>query len=228
MATKTSSKKTTASKTTNSKSSSTKSGAKRSSNTSRKQSTKQDSIMDMPIIRRAKGASWLAILESVVIGTLGVLLIMFPDTVVKLIFYVVGIFLIIKGVYKIINYFAVHGKYDFYNNDLLYGIVALVFGVLAVVLWEQLGQVIGIVVGAWMIYGALVRMNSAIKMHTAGIREWFYVLLLSMIMLALGIYMVISVGAVLAVVGWVMLAAAVIGVLDDIIFIKNVNAVAEA
>ena len=79
-----------------------------------------------------------------------------------------------------------------------------------------------------MIYGALVRMNSAIKMHTAGIREWFYVLLLSMIMLALGIYMVISVGAVLAVVGWVMLAAAVIGVLDDIIFIKNVNAVAEA
>ncbi len=228
MATKTSSKKTTASKTTNSKSSSTKSGPKRSSNTSRKQSTKQDSIMDMPIIRRAKGASWLAILESVVIGTLGVLLIMFPDTVVKLIFYVVGIFLIIKGVYKIINYFAVHGKYDFYNNDLLYGIVALVFGVLAVVLWEQLGQVIGIVVGAWMIYGALVRMNSAIKMHTAGIREWFYVLLLSMIMLALGIYMVISVGAVLAVVGWVMLAAAVIGVLDDIIFIKNVNAVAEA
>lgn len=228
MATKTSSKKTTASKTTNSKSSSTKSGAKRSSNTSRKQSTKQDSIMDMPIIRRAKGASWLAILESVVIGTLGVLLIMFPDTVVKLIFYVVGIFLIIKGVYKIINYFAVHGKYNFYNNDLLYGIVALVFGVLAVVLWEQLGQVIGIVVGAWMIYGALVRMNSAIKMHTAGIREWFYVLLLSMIMLALGIYMVISVGAVLAVVGWVMLAAAVIGVLDDIIFIKNVNAVAEA
>ncbi len=228
MATKTSSKKTTASKTTNSKSSSTKSGAKRSSNTSRKQSTKQGSIMDMPIIRRAKGASWLAILESVVIGTLGVLLIMFPDTVVKLIFYVVGIFLIIKGVYKIINYFAVHGKYDFYNNDLLYGIVALVFGVLAVVLWEQLGQVIGIVVGAWMIYGALVRMNSAIKMHTAGIREWFYVLLLSMIMLALGIYMVISVGAVLAVVGWVMLAAAVIGVLDDIIFIKNVNAVAEA
>ena len=228
MATKTSSKKTTASKTTNSKSSSTKSGPKRSSNTSRKQSTKQDSIMDMPIIRRAKGASWLAILESVVIGTLGVLLIMFPDTVVKLIFYVVGIFLIIKGVYKIVNYFAVHGKYDFYNNDLLYGIVALVFGVLAVVLWEQLGQVIGIVVGAWMIYGALVRMNSAIKMHTAGIREWFYVLLLSMIMLALGIYMVISVGAVLAVVGWVMLAAAVIGVLDDIIFIKNVNAVAEA
>jgi len=228
MATTSSSKKTTAKKTTSAKSSSTKSGAKKSTSSSRKQSTKQESFAEMPIIRRAKGASWLAILESVVIGTLGALLIMFPDTIVKIIFYVVGIFLIIKGVYKIINYFAVHGKYDFYNNDLLYGIVALVFGVLAVVLWEQLGQVIGIVVGAWMIYGALVRMNSAIKMHTAGIKEWFYVLLLSMIMLALGIYMVINMGAMLAVVGWVMVAAAVIGVVDDIIFIKNVNAVTEA
>ena len=72
----------------------------------------------------------------------------------------VGIFLIIKGVYKILNYFATHGQYDFYNNDLLYGIVALVFGVIAVVLWEELGGVIGLVVGAWMIYGSLVRINT--------------------------------------------------------------------
>ena len=42
-----------------------------------------------------------------------------------------------KGVYKIVNYFAVHGKYDFYNNDLLYGIIALIFGILSVVLWEK-------------------------------------------------------------------------------------------
>lgn len=178
-------------------------------------------------MRRAKSVSWLAILESLVVGLFGVLLLINPEGITKIIFYVVGIFLMIKGVYKIINYFAVHGKYDFYNNDLLYGIVALVFGVIAVVLWEQLGQVIGIVVGAWMIYGALVRMNAAIKMHTAGIKEWFYVLLLSMVMLALGIYMVISVGAVLAIVGWAMVASAVIGIVDDLIFIRHLDAVAQ-
>ena len=169
----------------------------------------------------------MAILESVVIGALGVLLLINPDGMFKVIFYVVGIFLIIKGVYKIINYFAVHGKYDFYNNDLLYGIIALVFGILAVVLWEQLGKLIGIAVGAWMIYGALVRMNTAIKMHTAGIKEWFYVLLLSMIMLALGIYMVISASAVPMVIGWIMIAAAGIGIVDDILFIRHLDAVAQ-
>ncbi len=180
-----------------------------------------------PVLKRAKSTGWLAILESIIIGVFGALLIWNPQGILKIVFYVIGIFLIVKGVYHIVNYFAVHGKYDFYNNDLLYGIIALVFGVIAVVLWEQLSGAIGIVAGAWMIYGALVRMNTAIKLHAAGVKEWFYVLLLSLVMLALGIYMVVSVNAVLAVVGWVMIAAAIVGIVDDAIFIKNINAITD-
>ena len=220
MATKSTSKSTTAKKTTKTaKSTSTKQTSSR-----KRTSTKS---ADRFILKRAKSTSWMAIFESLVIGALGILLLIAPEGMTKVIFYVVGIFLMIKGVYKIINYFAVHGKYDFYNNDLLYGIIALGFGVIAVVLWQQLGQFIGIVVGAWMIYGALVRMNTAIKMHSAGIKEWFYVLLLSMIMLALGIYMVISVGAVLAIVGWVMVISAIVGIVDDLVFIRHIDAVSE-
>lgn len=194
--------------------------------TKKKSAGKSSSIVQ-PIVKRAKTAGWMAILESVLIGILGGLLVWRPEGVMKVIFYVVGICLMVKGVYRIVNYFAVHGKYDFYNNDLLYGIIALVFGVLSVVLWEQFSNVIGIVVGAWMIYGALVRMNSAIKLHASGVKDWFYVMLLSLVMLALGIYMVISVGAVLAVVGWVMIAAAVVGIIDDFVFMKNIDAIAE-
>lgn len=229
MATKTAAKKPAAKKTAKASSAKT-AGAAKASTSKRSTSTKNTkgtARSDRPVIRRVKSTSWMAILESLIVGALGVMLLINPDGMFKIIFYVVGIFLIIKGVYKIINYFAVHGKYDFYNNDLLYGIIALVFGILAVVLWEQLGKLIGIAVGAWMIYGALVRMNTAIKMHTAGIKEWFYVLLLSMIMLALGIYMVISASAVPMVIGWIMIAAAGIGIVDDILFIRHLDAVAQ-
>ena len=229
MATKTAAKKPAAKKTAKASSAKT-AGAAKASTSKRSTSTKNTkgtARSDRPVIRRAKSTSWMAILESLIVGALGVMLLINPDGMFKIIFYVVGIFLIIKGVYKIINYFAVHGKYDLYNNDLLYGIIALVFGILAVVLWEQLGKLIGIAVGAWMIYGALVRMNTAIKMHTAGIKEWFYVLLLSMIMLALGIYMVISASAVPMVIGWIMIAAAGIGIVDDILFIRHLDAVAQ-
>lgn len=180
-----------------------------------------------PVLQMAKSSGWLAILESLIIGALGAILIWNPEGIMRVIFYVVGIFLMVKGVYKIVNYFAVHGRYDYYNNDLLYGIIALVFGVIAVVLWEQLTGAIGIVVGAWMVYGSLVRMNTAIKLHAAGVKEWFYVLLLSLVMLALGIYMIVSVGVVVAVVGWVMVAAAVIGIIEDIMFLRHVDAVTQ-
>lgn len=124
MATKSTSKSTTAKKTTKTaKSTSTKQTSSR-----KRTSTKS---ADGFILKRAKSTSWMAIFESLVIGALGILLLIAPEGMTKVIFYVVGIFLMIKGVYKIINYFAVHGKYDFYNNDLLYGIIALVFGVIA-------------------------------------------------------------------------------------------------
>ncbi len=215
MATKTTSKKKTSSrKTTSTKSS------------SRAKNPAQELVA--PVLKRAKSTGWMAILESIVIGVLGALLIWNPQGILKVIFYVVGIFFMVKGVYRIINYFVVHGKYDFYSNDLLYGVIALVFGVISVVLWEKLSGAIGIVVGAWMIYGALVRMNSAIKLHAAGVKEWFYVLILSLVMLALGIYMLISgMSVVLAIVGWVMIAAAIVGIIDDAIFIRNIDAIAE-
>lgn len=179
----------------------------------------------MPIVKRARTASWMAILEAVIVGVLGGLLVTNPDGILRVIFYVVGIFLMVKGVYKIINYFAVHGKYDFYNNDLLYGIIALIFGILSVVLWEKLSGAIGLVVGAWMIYGALVRMNTAIRLHAVGVKSWFYVLLVAMIMLALGIYMIISFGVVVQVIGWIMIAAAVLSIVDDAIFMRYLDAV---
>lgn len=215
MATKTTSKKTSSRKTSTAK--------KTTKSTKANDSAKR---VVAPVLKRAKSAGWLAILESLIVGALGILLIINPDGMSQLIFYIVGIFLMVKGVYHIVNYFAVHGKYDFYNNDLLYGIVALVFGILAVVFWEQLQGAIGIVVGAWMIYGALVRMNTAIKLHAAGVKEWFYILLLSLVMLALGIYMIVSFGtAALVIIGWVMVAAAVVGIVDDALFIHNVDAI---
>lgn len=192
-----------------------------------KSGNKEQAKQEKTLLSRAKSIGGLSILESVVIGVLGVLLMINPTGITKIIFYVVGIFLIVKGVYKILNYFAVHGKTDFYNNDLLYGTIALIFGILAVVFWEQLGSMIGLVVGAWVIYGALVRMNTAIKLHAAGVKQWFYVLLLSLAMMALGIYMLISVGAVLTIVGGVMIIAAVIGIIDDIVFMRNIDAIAK-
>ncbi len=232
MATKKAGAKKTASKTAASSKKSTKAkSAKTTKRTNAGSSAKNTTTAasDQPILKRAKSVSWLSILESVVIGVLGVLLIIDPNWVTRIVFYVIGIFLMVKGVYKIVNYFAMRGRYDFYNNDLLYGVIALLIGIIAVVLWEKMRDIIGLVVGAWMIYGALVRLNYAIKLHAAGARDWFWSLLLSLLMLALGIYLIVSMGAgvvnIFVIAGWVMIAAAVIGIVNEVVFMREIDAI---
>lgn len=159
------------------------------------------------------------------IGAFGVLILMDADKFQTLIFYVIGIFLMVKGAYKVVNYFAMHGRNDFYNNDLFYGVVALILGIMAVVLSDLLGEVVAIMIGAWMIYGALVRLNIAIKLHAAGVKEWFYILIFALVMMALGIYAIIAAGdaAVMQYLGIAMIAVAVFSIFDDVIFIRNLD-----
>ena len=73
--------------------------------------------------------------------------------------------------------------------------------------------------------GALVRLNAAIKLHAVGAKNWFYVLLLSLLMLALGIYLIIYAGAgfIVQVVGAVMIIAAIVGVIDDAVYMKELS-----
>ena len=208
-----------------SQSSKTKTKAKTTAKSASTKTSSEAKVAKDLLVRRAKSTNWLSILESVVVGVLGALLITKPTWITQIIFYVIGIFLMVKGVYKIINYFVVHGRSDFYNNDLLYGVIALIFGILIVVLWEKLSDAIGIVVGAWMIYGALVRLNAAIKLHTVEAKNWFWVLLLSLLMLALGIYLIFYAGAgfIVQVVGIVMIIAAVVGIIDDAVYMKELS-----
>ena len=231
MATKTTAKKPSSRKSTASAKTKTAKSAK-AAKTTRKSSKGMSAEAEIrraiaPVLRRARSAGWLAILESLVIGVLGAIFIADTnDAIFQVIFCVIGVFLIVKGVYRVINYFAIRGEYDFYNNDLLYGIVALVIGIVCIAFREPLISMISVVVGAWMIYGALVRINTAIKLRAAGVKEWFYVLLLSLVMLAVGLYLVINVNALAAMriaLGLLMIAGAFVGIVNDAIFIRNIN-----
>ena len=178
--------------------------ARSTSKTTSKKMSRAEEVGYDTVGQVAKGVGFLSILEALAVGVMGILMILYPDTVTKVVFYVIGIFLMVKGIYKVINFFAMHSKTDFYNNDLLYGVIALVFGVLIVVLYERLQEVLGIIIGVWIIYSALVRMNTSIKMHAAGLREWFYVFLFSAVMLALGIYAIVNFSILPATLGWML------------------------
>lgn len=172
-----------------------------------------------------KKSAWSAIIESLAILILGILFIAWPDTMVQIVAYLVGAFFIVKGAFQIINYFMEKGQRDFFNNNLLMGVISVLIGIAALAIGEDIANVFRVIVGVFMIYEALVRVNTAIKLHSVGIGIWKYVLILALAIMVLGIF--VTFNDVTTVIGWTMIAAGVIGIIGDIMFIQQVNSVIE-
>ena len=177
-----------------------------------------------PMVKKVlKGSGWVALLESVLLGLLGGILIVNPLGTMQAISYVIGVFLIVLGVYKIIGYFATKGMYDVSNNQLLGGVVALLIGIVVMVMWADLAMFFRIIIGIWMIYAALVRMNTSIKLKVAEVPAWGYVLIVAALMMVVGIFILFNAGAAMQLIGWAMVVTAFLGLIDDVIFMRHVD-----
>lgn len=174
-----------------------------------------------------KQSAWVAIIESLATIILGIFLIAFPDAVIKVIAYIVGIFLVIKGAYQIINYFVVKGQNDYFNNNLLFGIISGLVGIAALVMGEEIASVFRVVIGIWIIYESLVRVNTAIKLHAAGIEAWKISLVLALAMLVVGVFITFFEGAVVTLIGWMLILSGIIGIIGDVMFIQSVNSLVD-
>ena len=174
-----------------------------------------------------KKSAWSAAIESIVIMVLGIMFVVWPDGIVNVIANILGAIFIVSGIYQIINYFVVKGQNDFFNNGLLSGVVFLLIGIAVIVIGEDIANIFRVIIGIWMVYESLVRVNTAIKLHSADIKIWQYILCIALVMLALGLFVTFNTGAVVQLVGGVMIATGIIGIIGDAMFIQQVNTVVE-
>lgn len=187
-------------------------------------------IIKRPIERISgdiKKTAWSAVIESLALVVLGILFVIWPDTMISILSYVVGTFFIVKGGFQIINYFMDKGQYDFLNNGLLGGVVSVLIGIAALLIGSDIANVFRVIIGIIIIYESLVRINTATKLATAGIDTWKYILIISLIMLVLGIFVTFNSGAVVALVGGLMIATGIIGIIGDVMFIQHVNSIVD-
>lgn len=170
-----------------------------------------------------KKSAWSAAIESLAVMIFGILLVAWPDVTILVVSNVLGAIFIVGGIYRIVNYFVVKGQQDFFNNGLLAGVVWLLIGIAAIVIGEEIASVFRIIIGIWMIYESLVRVNTSIKLHAAGLKVWSYILIIALVMLVLGVFVTFNSGAVVQLIGWMMILTGIVGIVGDIIFIQQVE-----
>ncbi len=170
-----------------------------------------------------KKSGWTDILVSLVFAVVAIFMITKSDAVVKIISYVLGGIFIVMGAVKIIDYFASKGKSDLYNYDSIYGIIAIIIGLVTIFCSSLIESMFRIVIAIWIIYSGLVRLSLSLKLHTAKIKVWSVSLILSIIMIIGGIYMLFQSGALVLTIGIIMLVYSIIDLIESAIFIKYVD-----
>lgn len=168
-----------------------------------------------------KKAGWISILESIIFAILGIILVCKPEGTVKAITYILGTVFILIGIFKIMNYFIDRGNDDFYNFDLIYGLTAIVIGIVTIAYMNVIGSIFRIIIGVWIIYTSFVRINSSLQIKRMGSSLWSWSLALAIIMFICGFYVVINPGTIIVSIGIIMIVYSVIDIIENIIFMKN-------
>lgn len=174
-----------------------------------------------------KKAAWSAMIESVITIAFGVLLMIWPNTIVRVLAYLFGGFLLVKGGFKIISYLMDRKQESWLSSDLLGGIITFLAGIVIFAVGEEIVHIFRVLVGVWIIYEALIRLCNAVRVHSVGTPTWSAMLVMSLVMLSFGLFITFFDGAMMFVIGLIMVVCGAIGLCTDVVFMQNLNALIE-
>ena len=170
-----------------------------------------------------KKDAWESILAAVVFLLIGILVVNNPEAVVLTISYVLGGIFALVGILKIVSYFVEKGNEDFFNYDLVFGLIALIVGTIFITQASLLNTLFRVMIAIWLIYSGLIRGTTALKLKKFDVNAWWVVLISAILMVIAGIYVISYSGIVVASLGILMIAYAVIDLINGIIFIVDIN-----
>ncbi len=167
-----------------------------------------------------KRSSWTDIIISILFVIFGIMLIARPDTIMSVISIILGTICILMGLLKGIDYFA-SGKTD--NYLLAISIVAIITGIIIMFCANIIFSLFRIVIAIWIIYSGIMDLQTTIVWKDYKSRLWFLTLILSIIMIVGGIYILVNNGAMLQIVGAIIISYGIIDIIENMIFIKKIE-----
>ena len=153
-----------------------------------------------------KKAGWTSILTSIIFAIIGLIMIYNPTTTMMFISTIIGVFFIVVGVIKLINYFVGKGNNStLFTNDIAWGLIAIVLGLVTMVYSSTIENIFRIMIGVWIIYSGFTRFTLSFRIKSVNSKLWPLVLILAILMIIGGLYVTFYPGALIVTLGVIIL-----------------------
>lgn len=150
------------------------------------------------------------LLNPIIYLVLGLLLMFRSNQVVELLFYVLGIIVIIYGIKSFVLYYQNKEIVQYKNINLTIAVVSIIIGVLLIVLSGVLETSIRYVLGFFFIFMGVSRLLTSISFNNYK----NFSTVSNIILIALGIYSIFFSNAVLVIIGVILVINAIILFID--------------
>ncbi len=172
-----------------------------------------------------KKTGWTSIITSVVTAIIGLMLIGNPNAIMHIVAYVLGTIFIVFGIVKLISYFVAKGTYDFYNYEMIFGILAIIIGVVTIAYRETIATIFRIIIGIWILYSGLMRLGLVTKLKSLQVNEWKWALVVAIFILLCGIFVIFNHAAIGVAIGVAILIYSIMDIIEGVIFLRNVDSI---
>ena len=150
----------------------------------------------------------------------GLMLMLRPDTIMSAVSLILGIICIIIGILKGINYYN-SGKQD--NYLLAIAIISIILGIIVMFCGNIIFSLFRLLIGIWIIYSGFRDLQTTIIWKDYKSRLWLLTLILSIVMIIGGVYILISDGVMLQIIGTIIMVYGVIDIIENLVFIKKID-----
>ena len=170
-----------------------------------------------------KKVSVASILTSIAIGILGLIILFNQNETIALLSLILGIIIMIIGIGKIISYIILRKESNFSNYDLIYGIIAIVISIIMLANANAFATIVRVIIGIWIAYTGIMKLIYALNLKSLSSSSWIAVMIMAIITIIAGVYIAIDSSILIMVFGVILIAYAVIDIIEQIIFMINVN-----
>lgn len=168
----------------------------------------------------------VSIFSSIIFLIFGLLLYLSPEGIIATVSFVMGIFLLIVGIYSLIMYFK---DKIYFKSNLISGIFALVAGILLITNTNIIATIVPIIIGICMIGLGARKLEISLNFKDNQVLGWSYMLIMGIITIICGIILIINPikGAFIAtkIIGIIIMIYSIIDIIDSIVFRNNLKKV---
>lgn len=175
----------------------------------------------------AKKVYRISLVSSILLFLFGLLLILNSEAFIKSISAIIGVILLVVGIFPVIDYFRYRKGGIVAAVSLISGIFSIVCGLMFLLNENMLMILIPVFVGVWMIINGINKLQVSFSLRDQGEKSWIATFIFSIIIIVLGCYFIINpisgADVVTKTIGIIICIYAILDIVDCILIKMKIN-----